>query len=101
MSRARCVSPSRRWESRQSTSSSSARGRRGTREKEVTLAIARRLRDAASDMRHYAEFDYVVVNDDFARAVADLRRIVAGHGADLASSRAQLAPLLKSLLRAP
>lgn len=63
--------------------------------------IARRLRDAASDMRHYAEFDYVVVNDDFARAVADLRRIVAGHGADLASSRAQLAPLLKSLLRAP
>ena len=63
--------------------------------------IARRLRDAAGDMRHYSEFDYVVVNDDFARAVDDLRRIVAGHGADLVSARAQLGPLLESLLRAP
>ncbi len=27
--------------------------------------IARRLRDAVSDMSHWREFDYVVVNDDF------------------------------------
>ena len=60
--------------------------------------IARRLRDAAADMSHYAEFDYVVVNDDFEHAVADLRRIVAGDAADLASRRAGLAPLLTELL---
>ena len=27
--------------------------------------IERRLRDAVADMSHYAEFDYVIVNDDF------------------------------------
>ncbi|HVS76484.1 MAG TPA: guanylate kinase [Steroidobacteraceae bacterium] len=42
--------------------------------------IARRLRDAVSDMSHWREFDYVVVNDDFEKAVADLIAIVAAHG---------------------
>jgi len=69
-----------------------------TRATDSDAVIARRLRDAAADMSHYAEFDFVVVNDDFAHAVADLRRIVAGDAADLASDRAQLAPLLAELL---
>jgi guanylate kinase len=60
--------------------------------------IARRLRDAVSDMTHYEEFDYVVVNDDFGKAVADLRRIIAGPAPDLASDRPELGPLLKELL---
>jgi len=41
--------------------------------------IARRMRDAVSEMRHYDEFDYVVVNDDFDLALADLRAILSGH----------------------
>jgi guanylate kinase len=41
--------------------------------------IARRMRDAISEMRHYDEFDYVVVNDDFDLALADLRAILSGH----------------------
>ena len=60
--------------------------------------IARRLRDAASDMSHYREFDYVVVNDDFTQAVEELRRIVAGNAPDLHSDRPQLRPLLAELL---
>jgi guanylate kinase len=60
--------------------------------------IARRLRDAAADMSHYREFDYVIVNDDFAQAVSDLRRIVAGRGEDLTSARPGLAALLGELL---
>ena len=60
--------------------------------------IARRLADAAGDMSHYLEFDYVVVNDDFARAVEDLKRIVAGDANDLRSDRPQLASLLAQLL---
>ncbi len=60
--------------------------------------IERRLRDAATDMSHYREFDYVVVNDDFAQAVGDLRRIVAGRAEDLSSARPALAPLLGELL---
>jgi guanylate kinase/non-canonical purine NTP pyrophosphatase (RdgB/HAM1 family) len=42
--------------------------------------IARRLRDAVGDMSHWREFDYVVVNDDFEKAVADLMAIVQAHG---------------------
>ena len=60
--------------------------------------IERRLRDAVSDMSHWREFDYVVVNDEFERATGDLERIVAGHGEALASHRAELAPLIGRLL---
>ncbi len=63
--------------------------------------IARRLRDAAADMSHYREFDYVVVNDDFAHALAELRRIIAGEGAELTADRPQLKRLLAELLAAP
>jgi guanylate kinase len=60
--------------------------------------IARRLRDAVSDMSHFDEFDYVIVNDDFDRAVSDLRRIVSGQGVDLVRDRPALAPLVQDLL---
>jgi guanylate kinase len=63
--------------------------------------IARRLRDAAADMSHYGEFDYVVINDDFEQAVQDLRRIIAGEGAGLAADRPQLQGLLNELLATP
>jgi guanylate kinase len=68
---------------------------RGTDSPQV---IGRRLADAVGDMSHYGEFDYVVVNDDFMRAVGDLRRIVSGRGRHLRSDRPQLAPLVKGLL---
>lgn len=35
--------------------------------------IARRMRDAGAEMSHYQEFDFVVVNDEFQRALGDLR----------------------------
>jgi guanylate kinase len=60
--------------------------------------IARRLRDAVGDMSHWNEFDYVVVNDNFERAVADLARIVDGEGDDLAADRQSLKPLLADLI---
>ena len=41
--------------------------------------IARRMQEAASEMSHYGEFDHVVVNDDFAAALADIRAILDGH----------------------
>jgi guanylate kinase len=72
--------------------------RRATDSPEI---IDRRLREAAADMSHYREFDYLVVNDDFARAVSDLRRIVAGRAEDLRSARPELAPLLGELLSPP
>jgi guanylate kinase len=38
--------------------------------------IARRLEAAREEMRHCGEFDYVIMNQDFARAVDDLSAIV-------------------------
>jgi len=60
--------------------------------------ITRRLRDAVGDMSHWSEFDYVVVNDDFERAVSDLGRIIDGRGEDLAAARESLKPLLTQLV---
>jgi guanylate kinase len=37
--------------------------------------IARRMRDAVAEMSHYAEFDHLVINDDFQVALADLQAI--------------------------
>jgi guanylate kinase len=68
---------------------------RGTDSPEV---IARRLRDAAADMSHCLEFDYAVVNDDFATATGELQRILRGDGAGLAADRPELTPLLASLV---
>ncbi len=47
--------------------------------------IERRLRDALSDMSHWQEFDYAIVNDDLDRAVADLEAVLAGRGRDHAT----------------
>jgi guanylate kinase len=39
-------------------------------------AVARRLANARAEIEHYGIFDYVIVNDDFERAYAELRGIV-------------------------
>jgi len=67
---------------------------RGTDAEDV---IQRRLRDAATDMTHWSEFDYVVVNDDFERALADLHGIVRGRGAASLRGRAGLAEFAAGL----
>jgi len=68
------------------------------RRTDTDAVIARRLRDAVTDMRHYHEFDYVIVNDDFERALDDLERVIGGEGQELRSMRPQLQPLLDELL---
>jgi len=68
------------------------------RRTESDAAIKRRLRDAVGDMSHWKEFDYVVVNDDFARALEDLTRIVDSRGEQLRADRPALTPLIAELL---
>ena len=68
------------------------------RRTESDAAIKRRLRDAVGDMSHWKEFDYVVVNDDFARALEDLTRIVDSRGEALRADRPTLQPLIAELL---
>ena len=42
--------------------------------------IERRLRDAVSDMGHWSEFDYIIINDDLNQAVSELEAVFAGKG---------------------
>lgn len=41
--------------------------------------IRRRMLDALGELRHFNEFDYLVVNDDFDRALAKIGRIIECH----------------------
>jgi guanylate kinase len=54
------------------------RERLTNRKQDSRDVIDRRMREAISEMRHYTEFDYVVVNDDFDAALADLKAILRG-----------------------
>lgn len=46
------------------------------RDQDSPEVVQRRLRDAGNDMSHFEEFDYIVINDDFATALNELRMIV-------------------------
>jgi len=52
--------------------------------------IDRRLRDAISDMSHWSEFSYVIINDDLDQAVADIEAVLAGEGEASATSNPAL-----------
>ncbi len=52
--------------------------------------IERRLRDAVSDMSHWDEFDYVIINDDLNQAIRDLEAVLAGAGGAHATSNVAL-----------
>jgi len=67
------------------------------RKTDTDQVIERRLRDAVADMSHYAEFDCVVVNDDFETAVGQLIAILRGQPG-FSARRPELAPLLADLL---
>lgn len=41
--------------------------------------IQRRMLDALGELRHFNEFDYLVVNDKFDRALAEIERIIECH----------------------
>jgi len=69
---------------------------RGTDSDEV---IARRLRDALSDMSHWDEFDYVIFNDDLDQAVADLEAVLAGRGEKSATDIPAVRDAVKDLFR--
>ena len=60
--------------------------------------IERRMRDAVGEVSHYEEFDYLIVNDDFDRALAALRAIIVAHRQRRQVQIPRLAPLLDSLL---
>lgn len=68
------------------------------RGKDDAEIIARRMRDAVTEMRHYPEFDYVVVNEDFGVALNELKSIVIANRLVQARQSHNLNTLLTDLL---
>jgi guanylate kinase len=68
-------------------SRSSLEHRLRARSTDSEAVIERRLRDAAEDLGHWNEFDYVVINDRFEQALEDLQAIVEDRGSHLTAQR--------------
>lgn len=68
---------------------------RGTDAPEV---IERRLRDARSDMAHWVDFDYVIINDNLDAAVIDLEVVLKGEGEASSTSNPKLRETLEHIL---
>lgn len=60
--------------------------------------IARRMRDAESEISHFKEFDHIVLNDDFDQALRDLTALVVGKGEFQPISEDNLQSLTADLL---
>jgi len=67
---------------------------RGTDAPEV---VVRRLTEAREECRHAAEFDYLVVNDDFHDALGDLLAIVRSQRLQIVAQQARHRHLLSTL----
>ena len=60
--------------------------------------IARRMADAISEMSHYAEYDYVVINNVFAVALAELGAILTTRRLETSRQAATQSALIRGLL---
>ena len=60
--------------------------------------IDRRMQDAVNEMSHYAEFDYLVVNDDFDQTLQELKCIIKANRLRQLQQERSLEKLLIELL---
>lgn len=63
--------------------------------------IARRMADARSELAHFDEYDYLLINDDFAVCLDDLRAVVRAERLRLAAQRERHADALAGMLAGP
>ena len=69
------------------------------REQDSDDVIEARMHEAVSEMTHYAEFDYIVINDDFDQARDELASIFVCNRLRLERQQQKHAALLADLLR--
>lgn len=60
--------------------------------------IQRRMQDAQEEIRHYTEYDYLVINDDFATALTDLQSIIRARELNFDRQQSRHGSLLQTLL---
>ncbi len=74
------------------------RERLNGRGQDSTEVIEGRMQQAISEMSHWHEYDYLLINDDFSQALAELRAIFVAKRLELAKQRLNNAALLAELL---
>jgi len=60
--------------------------------------IQRRMRDAQAEISHWTEFDFLIINDDFNEALADLHSIIRSGQLSRPRNMSQLREILAELL---
>ena len=60
--------------------------------------IEGRMREAVSEMSHYVDYDYLIINDDFAHALDDLNAIIRASQLQLKRQQQRFGKLLAELL---
>ncbi|MGE7992837.1 guanylate kinase [Pseudomonas sp. NPDC089554] len=60
--------------------------------------IAGRMKEAVTEMVHYDEYDYVIINDDFADALQDLKSVFRANRLLLKTQQQRHGALLKQLV---
>jgi len=78
-------------------SSAELRLRLERRKRDDSQIIEQRLATASSEIAHYKEFDYVVINDKFENALADLQTIVQSQRLRLRYQTEKYATLIEEL----
>lgn len=68
------------------------------RNQDDETVIRHRMQQANAEMQHYPEFDYLVINDDFAQATEELQAIVLSHRLKLSRQVQKQQKLLSFLL---
>lgn len=68
------------------------------RQQDSAEVIERRMRDAVSEMSHYAEFDYLIINDDFYKALDEMSTIFTAHRCTIEQQEARHETLIEQLL---
>lgn len=79
-------------------SRASLRARLTGRGTDSGAVIERRMAAAAAEIAHWKEYDYVIVNEDFERALEELQAIFDGAGEASRRARAGLDAFVKGLL---
>ncbi len=75
------------------------RQRLNNRGQDAADVIDLRMQQAITEMSHYVEYDYIVINDDFATALEDLKAIFRSNQLQLATQQKRHTQLLYDLLR--
>jgi guanylate kinase len=74
------------------------RQRLSSRGQDSEAIIERRMRDAQNELAHYAEYNYLIINDVFDQALQDIQHIVAAQRLGIARQQQAQAHLLDAML---